>query len=198
MDLREARYLTPTPTIMLRSYTRTPEGSIELEAENIVGEVHLGSPNPPWIVVSDALREEMTRSGMRGPVFHPTKLDRLAVAANPLPFWELSSNVILPPLSAPCVLLDAITGEQVTSDYPGAFVFREGLEPPEILYTPAEMHYTAESLKACEPFDVARTYEQFTGPHSRKFVCSQRFYQFCTERGLKIEWTPVRIDHMPQ
>lgn len=195
-DLDSASCLNLRAEVPFRSYTRSSEGLIELDAEEIQPDADIAFASPPWTVVSGRLKDLIEGEGMSHVVFRETRVvgpSRLRTEYEGQ-FWELTSDFVLPPMSPRCKFIDARTGEEVAGDSQAKFVLREGLAPPEILYTPAEIHYVATAMEALEPFDLALTRETFAGNYSRMIVASQRFYRFCTAHDLKIFWTPVRID----
>ncbi|MEM6503829.1 MAG: hypothetical protein AAF711_00025 [Planctomycetota bacterium] len=107
------------------------------------------------------------------------------------PWWELSSDLTLPPVSPGMDLRDR-DGNRIP---PGNS--SNGCIPREGLFNKAELHYLRNDIKAIEPFDVALTFETFgmPGPYPRpSVVVSQRFYQVCIDHGLSGTWVPVRLD----
>lgn len=143
------------------------------------------------LVVSDRLKTAIEAAGLRHVVFRPVGATEGEL---PAPFWELTSDLVLPPLAKRCRFFDAIDGHEVSGDYSGPFVMREGGTFPELGYDPAECHYDAESLAAVEPFDLALGFEEYTGPNSRLRIASQAFRLFCRKQKIRVEWKPVRVD----
>lgn len=195
-DLDLASYLNLRAKVPFRSYTRSSEGRIELDTEEIQPDAEIACASPPWTVVSRRLKDLIEGEGMSHVVFRETRVIGPSESGKEYEgqFWELTSDFVLPPMSPRCKFIDGVTGEEVAGDSKVTFVLREGLETPDILYTPAEIHYVATEIKALEPFDLALTHETFGGHYSRMIVASQRFYRFCVAHDLKILWTPVRID----
>lgn len=107
------------------------------------------------------------------------------------PWWELTSDYTLPPVSPSMDLRDR-DGKPIDRKEPNALHVRK-----EGLYVHPELHYLASDLRKCEPFDLARTWERFGGEmkwNERTLVASKRFYEFCVKHNLKTDWVPVRID----
>jgi len=109
------------------------------------------------------------------------------------PFWEVTSDFILPPVSPSVELLDK-SGKRV---WPGsvASVSRVGG-----LYNSPELHYRASDLRAIDSFDIAKTYESFgiAGTERKPDYCpiivSKKFYELCQHHNFKVDWLPVHID----
>ncbi|MEM7576884.1 MAG: hypothetical protein AAF328_05345 [Planctomycetota bacterium] len=106
------------------------------------------------------------------------------------PWWELSSEITLPPLSPSMDLQDAKRRPIERGDRSRGYV------PREASFSHAELHYLRSDLAAVEPFDAAVTYESFGSDlkATPRLIVSQRFYQACVDSGLKGQWIPVRID----
>ena len=85
------------------------------------------------------------------------------------PYWEVLSDLILPPRGA-----TSETG---------------------FLYGP-EYHYTSQEFQDAGPFDLAQTHEYLGGniAHGRNWVASKAFCDFCHAQKLPIVWRPVRMD----
>jgi hypothetical protein len=168
---------------------------VQLIAANLKGDIDVASPSPPVVVVSSNFKARIQALGASGSVFRPTEvLGKAAAIRFQGQFWEWVSDIDLPWLSPPCKFIDGVTGDEVSGDSKRPFVLREGLEAPEILYTPAEFHYRASEIKMVQPFDVALVREQFNGPFSRPLVLSNRMYKLCEEMNVSAGWIPVRID----
>ncbi len=108
------------------------------------------------------------------------------------PWSELWSDLILPPLSPSCVLMDSKGNPYKEGVSFGGQFLHEGF------YDWPEMRYRRSDLARVDDFDIALTYEQFGfGPpadYKRAKVVSRRFYQYCIDNGLKANWRPVRIE----
>ena len=107
------------------------------------------------------------------------------------PWWELSSDLVLPPLSPSMDLRDDKGNPIAPGDC------SKGCVPKEGHFNHAELHYRQRDLAAVEPFDVALTFETFgpRGPTKRpSLIASQHFYRVCVDHGLSTNWIPVRVD----
>lgn len=150
------------------------------------------------VLVTQHARDVLDRCGLHGLRFRPTVLVRgtglREHATRPipwdqykssLPWWELTSDIVLPSLSPSLDLRNWKT--------------RQPFRPTERLTAcslPAELHYRRADLAALPPFDVAHTFENFGPAHSPSYrtVVSKRFYDCCVAHALKSHWAPVRID----
>jgi hypothetical protein len=195
-DLDSASYLNLRAKVPFRSYTRSPEGLIQLDAEEVRTDADIAYASQPWTVVSGRLKDLIEREGLGRVVFRETQVVGPARLRDEYEgrFWELTSDLVLPPMSPCCKFFDAVTGEEVAGNSERPFVLREGLEAPDILYTPAEIVYDATAINTVGPFDLALTCETFGNNYSRMIVASNIFYRFCESLGLDILWSPVRIN----
>lgn len=100
-------------------------------------------------------------------------------------YWELKTDLRLPPLSPACRLIDLDGSPYIAGESRGCIV-DDGFEP-------AELRYEAPRLSATSPFDLARTREPI-GEDRGMLVASKRFYDFCQALNLPMDWIPVRID----
>ncbi|WP_406693696.1 hypothetical protein V5E97_21935 [Singulisphaera sp. Ch08] len=109
------------------------------------------------------------------------------------PYWELDSDLTMPPLSPTVRLTDRDCKPVRRAD------FSNGMQRTDNLFKPVELHYRKSELERLEEFDLARTFEPF-GNHrgyQRLFcplVASKRFYETCVANKLKTGWAPVRVD----
>ena len=106
------------------------------------------------------------------------------------PYWELSSDMTLPPLSSKCSLWSN-ENKPFNGDYDKGCFIREGL------YSNPELHYERSALVSLSQFDIAQTHERFGNGAMvayPKLVCSKRFYELCSQHEWEFEWQPVRID----
>ncbi|MBL0921475.1 MAG: hypothetical protein IBJ10_05030 [Phycisphaerales bacterium] len=129
----------------------------------------------PWRVPPDERRSDYDRK------MEPSKRG---------PWWDLRSDLVLPPL-APSMPLFHNDHTPFTGDCEQGCWRRDGL------FMNAELRYRAEDLEDFGPFDLAFTHETF-GPRpldpGRTLVASQLFYRICTEKGVECSWAPVRIE----
>jgi hypothetical protein len=104
------------------------------------------------------------------------------------PWWELSSDLTLPPLS-PTVKVVAQDGR------PFIGYEKQNLEIREGHYMYPELHYLRREIERCDPFDLGLSYEHLGKPPFQQMkVASQRLYRLFAEQKLKASWTPVRLD----
>ena len=150
------------------------------------------------VVVSDRLRTRMEQAGFQHLVFRETTTNKPPKPPLPGPYWQLWSDLILPPLSPRMFLF----GEKdqpyeriaFDGDYEKNWFPREGEFPPDVLFFPMELRYEPGVLEALPPFDLALTRELIGSTSLRALVVSQRFYQFCAAEKLPMRWLPVRTD----
>ena len=125
--------------------------------------------------VSDRIKNLMEEAGLKRISFRSTDIvvdpwKHLKFAPRQ-PYWEVLSDLILPPISA-----TSETG---------------------FLYGP-EYHYASQEIQAAGPFDLAQTHE-YPGDNvklGRNWVASKVFCDFCHAQKLPIVWRPVRIDEV--
>ena len=166
-------------------------------------DVDIGFTMPTWYVVPDHVKRVLEEGRFAGIVFRPIHLlPGLAVTAEtPVvpwdqygePWWELDSDISLPPLSDSMTFTDMNGKILKNRDFSNGFHRRDGL------YVHPELHYKAANLEVFGCFDLARTYEPFGNRKGYErsdcpLVASQKFYQFCLKHRIKTNWVPVRID----
>ena len=152
-------------------------------------------------VVPQRVRAIFESEGVRHVTFHPTLVapgwptdfSKLLTweEMHEEPWWELRSDVVLPPLSPRCRLSD-LDGNDYNPDGP----FR-GLYVEEGNHENPEMHYRASDLAKLPEFDVALTRENLGAGNRDEIgtlVCSQRFRKVCQKHKLKVGFWPVRVD----
>jgi hypothetical protein len=185
-DFESAAYLEPRPEVTVAVFTRlNPHGVFEMKT-GYMRRFQIGEAGFE-VVVSDALKQKLEKAGLKHLQFVPAELHGEGAEQYPDPIWQLSSDLVLPPVSPSCCFTDA-EGNSVGDPLKGR-TLNEGL------YLPTEYHYTRSSLQALGEFDAARVREGM-GPHYRHhpLIVSRRFYQFCVQHKLKMDWIPVRID----
>jgi hypothetical protein len=154
-------------------------------------------------VVSSRLRRELEASGLEHIQFKPVRVvDEQTPHPHPQktweqigcePYWELWSDYVLPAM-APSVQFADQDGKPIPRDQDCSVNGRFISEPP---YRNVELHYTASAVAGTEPFGLALTREHFGfSPRTCRpgLIASNRFYDFCMARNLKMSWAPVRID----
>lgn len=196
-DFEAARLMEVSPEPYVDDAERTPEGLLRLSVAEMPPEgVDFALVQAPCIVVSSRIRKLMEREAMAHLVFRPTEIagtdeERKRHAGG---YWELTSDLLLPPMMPPCTLVDAVDFSVVGPDHEWPYLMREGEHVPEVLFTPAEAHYSAAAIERLGPFDLALTLENFGDEYSRWIMASPRFYRFCVAQRLEAKWTPARID----
>lgn len=193
-ELAQASYLVPWPQVSFGpNVYRTEAGVLELEVDGVVPNAGIAVGGGRWLIVSDTIKRRMEQADLRHVLFRETVLDKPDRAPRK-PFWELTSDLILPPLSPPCVLINDF-GQSFDGDYDKGCLLREGLFVPEVLYKPQQLHYAADALEPLPAFDLALTHEQFGRKTRllRQRVASAQLYAFCIANHLKIDWRPVHI-----
>ncbi len=197
-DLEQAQYLSFQPEAFLRSATVQWEGGIhQLKTDKVTSDMDIASVGH-WRVISDRVRHLLEAAQFQHVVIRPVEFVGPGKKRWQGKFWELTSDLILPPASAASFLIYRLGGQPFDGDYSKAVTPSSGYTFPEKSYFPPEGHYTASSLKAVEPFDLGLSFERadnWGGEAAyRWMVVSQRFYQFCVTNGLKCSWGPVRVD----
>ena len=152
-------------------------------------------------------KDLLERSSLAHVAFKPTVLrdegrnfapchDWAAVDAEP--WWELTANVHMPPLSLGTDLVYWRDRLSLSERDRRGEVWNDGVLPVEGLFARPELRYRRRDLNYVmgRPWDVARVYEPCRSRSSdyRPLICSQRFYRFCIEHGIEAEWVPVRIE----
>ncbi len=149
--------------------------------------------------VKDDAKKRLESENLRGVVFKPAitrySIDDDEDDDDDLPdnsdvWWELTSDIVLPPLAPSMTLL-----HEDNTPFQGDF--RKGCKRQEGYYNHAELHYRCADIVGVGPFDLALTYEMFGGlpnQFDRLVVVSQRFYQACVKHRIKTGFIPVRID----
>lgn len=177
---------------------RNESGLVRLGPRGLDSRIDIARTEGSAIVVPDRVRGLLETRSLRGLRFCPTvlydrrELERQSVRWGskefPEPWWELTSELTLPPMS-PAVVKTTPKGDPVPRDFQGMLMLRE---PP---FTGVEFHYLKSDLRRFGDFDLAQTFERFgTQPDDRWLVASKRFYEFCKANKIKCGWVPVRID----
>jgi len=198
-DLQEAAYLTFSSKTLLYVVKRDEDGTLRLRTDRLKRGLDIGSATQPWLVVSDRVKDLIEGSDLLHAAFRQVLIDRPADGATKrgaASFWELTSNLILPPMAPPARFIHGRTGAEVPADSAEPFIFREGIDIPGYYFLPPEPQYEEAALKSVGPFDLALTFEKiFGGDLGGVPICSQRFRQFCIDNALeqKMDWTPVRV-----
>ncbi|BDI33517.1 hypothetical protein CCAX7_55680 [Capsulimonas corticalis] len=193
-DLEQCRYLSPYFTRTFGFDERLPSGLLSKDAAKIKPKSDIGGGWGMAVLISERIRAAVEEGAFRGAKLQPIELYGAGAKKLSGQFWELTSEIVLPPLSDRNVFLSARGPSRLLDrDAPEPSVLREGIDFPEALFAIPELHYRAKDLASIPPFDIALTYENFglNAPHT---VFSQTFYQFCVLHKLTIGWAPVQID----
>jgi hypothetical protein len=204
-DLSSATYIVPGFDHRHDGYSRDEQGRIKVNATTLPRKS--GFTGCVAILVSDSVRRALTSAALQGVQFRPTSIgdhsavdegENEVVEYDGRTWWELTTDVILPPicLGGGLSLLDC-DGQPVRhGDFTNGCFLREGaVQNPEL-------RYRASDLSAMAPFDIARTFEIFgnrpygglpPSDDNRLTVVSQRFYQVCRSINEKVDGSPVRI-----
>jgi len=205
-DLAVAKYLVLGFDHMAACADRDEEGRIRINATTLPRKAGLSWCHCGYLV-SETARRALISSGLNCLKFRPTSIgdhssvdegENEVVEYDGRTWWELTSDVILPPLRLGdgLVLLDC-EGRPVR---PGDFT--NGCFPREGAVQNPELRYKASELAAMPPFDIAKTFEIFgnrpyagrpPSDDNRMTVVSQRFYQLCRSIDEKVSGRPVRI-----
>jgi len=197
-DLEQASYLVLTPAQFLGSnFTTTATGVVQIPQTSAAATSSIGHIDYGRTLVSQKINEALLKEDMRHLVLRETVAldDDLLTAEEEKAFWELTSDLTLPPLSPTMYKVDK-SGKMISGANGEEYLLREGLSIPDVLYRPPELRYTSASFSLLPAFDVALTLERAGGGNSqwRSLIVSQRMYQFCTKHSLQIDWQPVRIE----
>lgn len=176
---------------------RIPPGmKLEIEAKDIlVNEPIAADYSGRYIIVNNQLKTDMINAGLLHLTFEEVKLigRRKKVLENET-YWRIYSDFKMPPLSPSIMILDDDGNRLPYGSEEGTP--RLGTEILELCTIP-QYSYRESDLAKNGPFDLAIMHEHFgyTDIDDRTMIASRRFYEFCEERKLKIDWTPVRIEH---
>ncbi len=192
-DLDQIAFLRPTPKTSAGALRRK-NGILILAHDHAraIAADRMTDAEDGNIIITDDLRRMMEEAGILNLVFLEARLEKPSFRVQE-PLWEMTTDLRMPPLSNGNVLIDNDRAPYM--GLPGQMcLVREGLSVPESLYWPVELHYSACSLAAIEPFDLARTFEPIGQNVAHYLVASQRFHQFCVAAHLRVSWQPVQVD----
>jgi hypothetical protein len=185
-------------------YRDEATGFVKLDVHQLDNSADFAAAYTSRYVVADRVKRLIELAGLSHVLFRPALLsdpeesgDEEGVSKilrwedwGP-PWWEITSDHTLPPVSSSMDLTDCKNTPVPPGDPTISYTRREGL------YLWPELHYRAGDMAPAATFDLARTLEHFGGElrwDDRPLVASQRFYHFCIDHGLKAEWVPVQID----
>ena len=190
-DYENADYLVPKPQECLGSATsRSANGLLKLEDEDLKMNEDIGYSTWAWIVVSTQIKERIEQSGLKRIILRPTEIVGPRRKRFVGHFWELTSDLRLPSLNSHCQLT-------TNNGLPFAGDYDQGCHYFETPYDQPEFYYNANDIAAIKPFDLALTQERFgirEWVAEPSLIASKQFYEFCVENKLKMNWMPVRIE----
>lgn len=202
-DWEQAEYLEPHIDAIDEIYHvgRDEEGRLIVGGKDLVMEQDFEITIFNEWVAPQRTREILENANLEGLTFRPVVIDpkeggniggkafRHPAGDKPPrggPWWEITSDIKLPPVAASMTLSDQKGNPLPPGDENVIYTAREGS------YNHAELHFRRSDMEQMEPFDIALTREHF---HVRpRIVVSSRFYRACAERSLRINWVPVHLD----
>jgi len=193
-DFMKLRYLDPWPEVSW-GYTHVSRSQpLSFDYNKVPRNGKVGIVDGKYIILSDAGRVLMENTGLSNLVYKETVPYCKVKPSQTSRFWHLWSDVKMPPIAAPNVLIND-NCKPFDGDYLHGCLLREGLEIPSLLYSPAELYYKTDDVEFIEPFDIAMSCEQFGRGFdpSPRYVVSQRFYQFCVQNKLPFIWLGVHL-----
>jgi len=147
-------------------------------------------------ICSDTVKNQLESEKLSHLRFLPTVIvddEDSMIAARPNhdhhPWWEISSDLVLPPVSTFLLKKDVKTMQDVPREQASRVQLIEPGAPG------LELHYFHSELTAIDSFDIALSYEwKYGGETDRYRIVSNRFYEICKKYKIKTSWIPVRID----
>lgn len=154
------------------------------------------------VLVPDRVKHLIEASDLRHVLFRPTLVregprwwDKNTPAVPwdrfDEPWWEITSDFILPRLSPSATLVDKEGNPYIEGVSKGCLLREDHFVEPQLIYRHHE-------LDVLDSFDIAKTYEYFgigrTHEGMRCKVVSSRFFSFWRAHGLKATWLPVRLE----
>jgi len=188
-DLAAAKYLQIAAEESVSNfYNRTSSGVLQIKTGYHNKRFRVASVFGK-IVVHDTVREEFKNQKFKHLLLRRCEVyGGGAEKHENFPIWEVTSDLVLPPLSPKCKFCDCYGGSEYTDPTKGCTI-------DDGLYVPTQHRYRESDLSSVEPFDTAHTREAFGfGLASHRLIVSQRFYQFCKKQKFKMWWYPVVLD----
>ena len=107
------------------------------------------------------------------------------------PWWEVTSDLTLPPLAPSMVVIHHKTGKRLPRGV-GAKVICFARDPDEPRDGEAQFHYCRSEIEASERFDAALTLEKLGS--SCQLVLSRRVYRALLDANIENRWIPCPLD----
>lgn len=182
---------------------RTAEGLARVAVDEIPPGVDFLRAHGVSALVPHRVRFVLEQAGLYRLRYRPTVpvrvVDELKPIADcswnefPEPWWELTSDLVLPPVS-PSMALVSWSGKPIVRGSTDMCAASDGsgfLGFPELRYLRAE-------VEALGSFDLAHVFER-SSPSTldRALVASRRFYEVCREHDLGVNWIPVHLEDQP-
>lgn len=199
-ELARFRLLCPQPRWQWQGLWRFSNGEIGLDHQDYAANCqHDVLATECGIVISSRAKVVLDSLNLKRLVIKSTSLADLRAGWNssPIswakygdPFWELTSDLILPPVVPPSELVDN-DGQPVHGKLDNGCHLREGL------YHEPELHYRPKDIVQLPEFDFALTFEQFgnnPAEDDRMLVASAKLVEVCQKNKIQCDCVPVRID----
>lgn len=200
-DLADVRYFRIRPAAEGNGLFRDEMGRVEMIDAQFPRRGHIVRTPLFWIVVPERVKAAIEREGFRGVAFRETvlvgghallsKMTPRPWSRHGEPWWELTSDVVLPPMSPTMELYDEHGDRVVNADC------SRGCSPREGLFVHPEYRYRRSDLAPIEPFDFARTAERFgRAGHvdTWHYIASTGFRECCVGHKWRCDWIPVRVE----
>lgn len=179
---------------------RTNDGFARLAVEEIPMRVDFLRAYGLPAAVPQRVRSLLDRAGLESVVFRPTCPVRVVDAIDPVadctwsefpePWWELTSNLVLPPVS-PSMKVSYASGSSTSRGSPDTC----GISDGSGFHGLPELRYLRTEIEALGYFDLAHVFERSSSSmFDRALVASRRFYKTCCENNLGVNWIPVHIE----
>lgn len=205
-DFDDLRLIQITPKVNNEGLSRTINGwvrfdvGVNLQPFNHTAD--FADAFAYWIVVPDRVKRLIATERWSGLSIKPTVVrdedqnypEGVVIPweqfGNGEPWWEISSDATMPPLSSSMPMFDRF--HKPLKDRGD---FSKGVFIEHGLHRPIELHYCRAHINMMEPIDFALTFEGFGGGGDMPaLIVSKRFYDFCERHNLTVDWVPVRID----
>ncbi len=105
------------------------------------------------------------------------------------PWWEVMSDLLLPPMAPSMTLLDVNTFEHLPCGTDQMCFARDPDEPRD---REAQLHFCRNEVDRLGPFDAALTHEHIGSSH--QLVFSGRVYRTLYDAGIQSRWIPCKLD----